>query len=240
MNKADIVILLIDKNKDRLKTFEAKLKPFGYSVISAKDLEHGLKLTKTIRIHLAIVDQEVFESNSEPLSNLFHKYGQVDFTLYLLAKAIPINLREYYAQGIAGVFEKSIDARTLLTAIRKSTVPLNLQWQVTLNQMPVESVSYIGDTLDSIQQSSTINFGSGGFSMQFDKDLKVGDRIGYSFYFEQDGQNYVIQGIAVVRWHDKNTSWAGVEFESMMGQGVVPFIKWLEQNKFLEFIPLAS
>ncbi len=240
MNKQKVVVLLIDSDKERADVLSSKLKAFGYTAYCYSDFEAMNNYLSKDTAQLVIVEQTLLDMPSVNTKERLKELKNKSICIYMLSACPNGSFKKYFANGIEGVFEKSIDAGTLIKAVRKSSVPQDLQWQVTLNQLPKESISCIANSLDELQEYQKLRFGRGGFSMLFDIELQVADRIGYSFYFLRHGQSYVIQGIAVVRWVDSGTTWAGVEFESMSGLGTSAFIEWLSEKDFLEYIPLAA
>ncbi|MCB0392207.1 MAG: hypothetical protein KDD58_13025 [Bdellovibrionales bacterium] len=240
MNGQQVLILLIDKEHTRASLLSAKLIPLGYQVHHCISVQEALNFLSHTSANLIIIEQTLMDSYAKNLKKELKQMGLLKATLFLLETQNKSSLKSYFAKGVEGVLEKSISSRAILDGIRKSLLPQNMQWQVTLNRLPVESLSFIGESLDELHGYKNLSFGNGGFSTKFDKELQLGDRVGYSIYFKEHGQAYVIQGVAVVRWVEKSSFWAGIEFESMYGQGVEPFLNWLANMNLDEFIPEAA
>ncbi|MCB9026453.1 MAG: hypothetical protein H6625_09070 [Bdellovibrionaceae bacterium] len=237
--KSQMLILLVDADNVRKNNLSAKMKPFGFQVKHCHSIEKSLEFQKKNPAQLIIVEQTLLDAFSGNYRRKIKDLGGDNVVVFMISTHDMESTRDYFAKGVEGIFENNLDARTMMMAVRKSKLPQDLQWQVTQSLTPVEKLSFISNSLQSLQNHKKISFGSGGFCTKFLEELKLGDRIEYSFYFVDQGQAYVIHGLSVLRWFDAKTYWGGVEFESMSGLGTPIFIQWLSQQDFSEFIPTA-
>ena len=127
MSEKDIFIILVDANKERVQALAAKLKPFGYSVQVCSTLEDSLNVLKNTTAQLIIIEQSVFDNYHANYKAQLKKMNLENTALYMLKTAKTCELKKYFAKGVVGYFENSLDARTLMNGIRKSLLPQQLQ-----------------------------------------------------------------------------------------------------------------
>jgi DNA-binding response OmpR family regulator len=120
MHDGKHVILYIDDDQDYLDAVRVMLEKAGYEMVEAATAEEGLKVYKETEPDLIIVDlmMEEVDAGTSFVKEL-RALGNTAPIYMLSSVGDNLNLAtDYSALGLAGVFQKPIDADTLLTVLR--------------------------------------------------------------------------------------------------------------------------
>jgi DNA-binding response OmpR family regulator len=114
------VILYIDDDKDYLDAVRAILESDGYAMVEARSAQEGLKVFKEAEPDLVIVDlmMEEIDAGTRFVTDLRAIGG--DVPIFMLS-SVGDNLQlstDYTALGLAGVFQKPLNADSLLAVLR--------------------------------------------------------------------------------------------------------------------------
>ena len=114
------VILYIDDDQDYLDSVRVILESDGYAMVEARSAQEGLKVFKAAEPDLVIVDlmMEEIDAGTRFVKDLQAGGGGVP--IYMLS-SVGDNLQlstDYTALGLAGVFQKPLDANSLLAVLK--------------------------------------------------------------------------------------------------------------------------
>ena len=114
------VILYIDDDQDYLDSVRAILESNGYAMVEARSAQEGLKVFKAAEPDLVIVDlmMEEIDAGTRFVTDLRAIGGEVP--IYMLS-SVGDNLQlstDYTALGLAGVFQKPLNADSLLAVLK--------------------------------------------------------------------------------------------------------------------------
>jgi len=114
------VILYIDDDQDYLDAVRVILESHGYAMAEARSAEEGLVVFKSTAPDLVIVDlmMEEIDAGTRFVKELRAVGGEVP--IYMLSSVgDDLNLStDYTALGLAGVFQKPIDAEHLISVLK--------------------------------------------------------------------------------------------------------------------------
>jgi DNA-binding response OmpR family regulator len=114
------VILYVDDDQDFLDAVRLIVESAGYRMVEADSAENGLRVYKKERPDLVLVDlmMEEVDAGTRLVRQIQALGGQVP--IYMLSSTGD-NLAasmDYGELGLAGVFQKPVDAKVLLAALR--------------------------------------------------------------------------------------------------------------------------
>jgi DNA-binding response OmpR family regulator len=114
------VILYVDDDQDYLDALRVVLETNGYEMVEAQSAEDGLKVFRSVRPDLVIVDLMMEEVDSGTAFVKELKLLGGGAPIYMLS-SVGDNLSmtaDTSALGLDGVFQKPLDSRTLLTVLK--------------------------------------------------------------------------------------------------------------------------
>ena len=115
------VILCVDDDKDFLDSVRTILETNNYTVVSASSAEEGLKVSKESKPDLVIVDlmMEEIDSGTGLVKEL--KLAGNKAPVYMLSSAGDqlSMVTDYSALGLDGVFQKPLQPKQLLSALKE-------------------------------------------------------------------------------------------------------------------------
>lgn len=114
------VILYIDDDQDYLDAVRVILESHGYEMAEARSAEEGLKVFQASQPDLIIVDlmMEEVDAGARFVTDLRASGG--DVPIYMLS-SVGDNLHlttDYTALGLAGIFQKPINADNLISVLK--------------------------------------------------------------------------------------------------------------------------
>jgi len=120
MQDGKYVILYIDDDQDYLDAVRVILESNGYAMVEARSAQEGLRVFKTDGPDLVIVDlmMEEIDAGTRFVTDLRAIGG--DVPIYMLS-SVGDNLQlstDYTALGLAGVFQKPLNADSLLAVLK--------------------------------------------------------------------------------------------------------------------------
>ena len=115
------VILYIDDDQDFLDGMRAILEANGYAMIEARSAEEGLKVFKRGEPELVLVDLMMEEVDAGTAFVKELKALGADVPIIMISSAGDnLSLTTDYTQlGLAGLFQKPVDPRVLLTILKQ-------------------------------------------------------------------------------------------------------------------------
>lgn len=114
------VILYVDDDQDYLDTLRVVLEANGYEMVEARTAEEGLMVFRETRPDFVLVDLMMEEVDSGAAFVKELKLLGAGVPIYLLS-SVGDNLSlttDTAGLGLDGVFQKPLDAKTLLTVLR--------------------------------------------------------------------------------------------------------------------------
>ena len=123
MKDGKFVVLCIDDDDDVLLSLRMVLEKNGYSVVEARSGEDGLSIYKKESPDFVIVDlmMEEVDSGAKFVKELRATAGPQALPAIFLLSSVGDSLSEeadYSDLGLAGVFQKPVDPRTLLDTLK--------------------------------------------------------------------------------------------------------------------------
>ncbi len=114
------VILYIDDDQDFLDGMRAILEAHGYAMLEALSAESGLRLYKKEKPDLVLVDLMMEEVDAGTnLVRDFQALGSKVPILMISSVGDNLSLTTDYAElGLAGIFQKPVDPKTLLSVLK--------------------------------------------------------------------------------------------------------------------------
>ena len=114
------VILYIDDDQDYLDAVRVILESNGYAMVEARSAEEGLRVFQASEPDLVIVDlmMEEVDAGTRFVTDLRAMGG--DVPIYMLS-SVGDNLHlstDYTALGLAGIFQKPINADSLISVLK--------------------------------------------------------------------------------------------------------------------------
>ena len=114
------VILYIDDDQDYLDAVRVILESHGYAMAEARSAEEGLRVFQSAQPDLIIVDlmMEEVDAGASFVTDLRALGGEVP--IYMLS-SVGDNLHlstDYIALGLAGIFQKPINADNLISVLK--------------------------------------------------------------------------------------------------------------------------
>lgn len=236
-------ILLVDDDKELLKTVGEVFQLFGFSLETAEGGHEAWQKLQKDSFDLVISDIRMQEGDGIELLGKCKSANPLHPKFLIMSGFADSTVAELYDKGVDGFFSKPFDSNAVRIVIKESLQPLQVLWSSQQSSRIVRHYHKKWQSLNKAIQLNEIQFGRKGFFMPLKSDFpEVGQTISFEFDVEVDLPISMISGYGKVLWKREQPSadadaGIGVLIQYINEKSLQAFVDWLEEKNYTAVIP---
>lgn len=239
-NPNSIRVLIAEDDQELLELLISQLEVFKFQVLSATSGNKAKALLERHNdIDIVVSDIRMEDGTGVDLVKFIKARNPSQPRVFLISGFSDFSFYELYDYGIDGFFSKPLSAAEIRSSIQKSFVDQQLVWSKSLP----EQNYLIEKTIPSLENSSELRFGRGGFYLHITENFpKRGELCNFNLVVEDQNPCMNIKGIGDVLWvREKEEKGLppgiGIEIQSLEVECLKSLIEYIKATSKIPYIP---
>lgn len=239
--RKNLVLLIVDDDKDMRETVCFEFQMRGLKFFEAGDGNEALKILATEKIDLVISDIRMPNRDGISLLETMRQKNGVMPPLIFMSGFADIAIWDAYDFGAEAFFGKPFDIEKIVSYVDLLTKPRNLLWSEKIREEPKHTLALTFKDPEHAASDEGFSIGRGGiFLGAWQNKFRRDDTIG--FKLEIAGSTLAIEGTGILRWVRTSPSeglpaGCGIEFSYLNPEIKNKYLQITEKSQPIAYIP---
>lgn len=236
-------MLVVDDEELLRETIAQDFERRKFEVLTAENGTVALEIVKKEKIDIVLTDVRMPKGDGIELLRNIRRIDHATPIVMFITGFSDMSVEDAYHEGADAIFSKPFDRKLLFATVDKFLKPKEIIWRERAQRIDLDlPIQLKLPNVDSLVQTTTVNFGRGGLFVSITPDLipAVGAEVKLSMKF--DAANPDLEGTGIVRWRrttpgqDLPTGF-GLEFTYLNDAYRDRLIEFIAKLKTPSFIP---
>ncbi len=243
MKKKEIKLLVAEDDEDLRKTICELFSLFGFSVTGVSDGKEALVQIQNEIFDIVVSDIRMPNVSGFELLTKIKKENVNTPKFIAISGFTDYSIKDLYAAGVDGFFNKPIDSTQIRNCIRKSLVSAADRWRQEPHISTPNRVAKRYASLDDALERAEISFGRNGFFLQMTSNTPpVGEDVRFELIFGTSKDQFKLAGFGHVvfetnKAHGDIFNGVGIEILHLNEEAIVKISEIVKKTPPIASIP---